>query len=82
VGAASIAVGFLARLGGLGLILYLVPTTLIFHPFWTYTDAGERMMQMMNFLKNCGIVGGLAMIVANGAGRYSLDWAMRKPQEA
>ncbi len=79
-GAISIASGFLARIGGIGLVLFLVPTTFIFHAFWNYEGA-ERLPQMVNFLKNCGLAGGLLMIVANGAGRYSIDAALRRPQE-
>jgi len=79
-GALSIASGFLARIGGIGLVLFLIPTTLIFHPFWNL-EGPERIGQMANFLKNCGIAGGLMLIVANGAGRYSIDNAIRRPQE-
>lgn len=79
-GAISIASGFLARIGGIGLVLFLIPTTFIFHAFWNY-EGPERLTQMVNFLKNCGLAGGLLMIVANGAGRYSIDNAIRRPQE-
>lgn len=79
-GALSIASGFLARIGGIGLVLFLIPTTLIFHPFWNL-GGPERLMQMVNFLKNCGMAGGLLLIVANGPGRYSIDYAIRRPQE-
>lgn len=80
LGAISIATGFLARIGGIGLVLFLIPTTLIFHPFWSF-EGPERLMQMVNFLKNCGMAGGLLLIVANGAGRYSIDNVIRRPQE-
>ncbi|MGE0402527.1 MAG: DoxX family protein [Kofleriaceae bacterium] len=80
LGALSIASGFLARIGGMGLVLFLIPTTILFHPFWSF-EGRERIMQMANFLKNCGMAGGLLMIVANGAGRYSIDAAIRRPQE-
>lgn len=79
-GAISIASGLLARIGGIGLVLFLIPTTLIFHAFWNYEGA-ERLGQMVNFLKNLGLAGGLLMIIANGAGRYSIDAAIRRPQE-
>lgn len=80
-GALSIATGFLARIGSVGLILFLIPTTLIFHPFWNF-EGQQQVMQMSNFLKNCAVAGGLALLVANGAGRYSVDFALRRPQEA
>ena len=80
VGAISIASGFLARIGGIGLVLFLIPTTLIFHAFWNY-EGMERVAQMANFLKNCGLAGGLLLVVANGPGRYSIDNTLRRPQE-
>jgi putative oxidoreductase len=76
LGAIAIATGFLTRAASLGLILYMIPTTLIFHAFWNY--AGEaRMPQMVNFMKNLAIIGGLAVLMAQGAGRISLDHRIR-----
>src|SRR5690242_7197174 len=37
LGGASILFGFLTRIGAFGLILFLIPTTLLFHAFWRYT---------------------------------------------
>jgi len=72
LGAISIATGLLARVGSLGLFLYLIPTTLIFHAFWK--EAGEaRLPQMVNFMKNLAIMGGLAVLAAQGAGKISID---------
>lgn len=72
LGAASLLTGFMTRLGSIGLILFLVPTTYFFHPFWTLSGA-EMVPQLANFMKNVAIAGGLAMIAAHGPGRYSLD---------
>jgi putative oxidoreductase len=77
LGALAIATGFLARVAGLGLLLYLIPTTLIFHAFWNAADQ-ERMTQMVNFMKNLAIIGGLAVLMAQGAGRSSLDHRIRR----
>ena len=79
-GAISIASGFLTRIGGLGLILFMIPTTLIFHGFWMF-DGAEAKMQMINFMKNLAIIGGLGLLVANGAGRFSVDQLLRRPQD-
>jgi putative oxidoreductase len=78
LGAASLVFGFLTRIGGLGLILFMIPTTLIFHGFWAF-EGDQQRLQMIQFLKNMALVGGLAMIVACGAGRYSLDSKLRWP---
>jgi putative oxidoreductase len=79
-GAVSLMFGFLARIGALGLFLYLIPTTWIFHSFWTYEGA-EQQMQMVNFLKNIALMGGLLTLVAYGAGRLSLDAKLREPKQ-
>jgi putative oxidoreductase len=76
-GALAIAFGFLTRIAAVGLILFLIPTTFIFHNFWA-VPADQRVMQMSSFLKNVAIAGGLWFLVANGAGRYSLDARLRR----
>lgn len=77
LGAIAIATGFLTRIASFGLILFLIPTTLIFHAFWNDTDQ-ERMSQMVNFMKNLAIIGGLAVLMAQGAGRFSIDHRVRR----
>ncbi len=73
VGGASIVLGYKARLGAILLIIFLVPATLIFHDFWTIEDAEAQKTQMIMFMKNLSIMGGLLMVVAHGSGRFSLD---------
>ena len=77
-GALGLIFGCLTRLAALGLILYLIPTTLIFHAFWTLEGA-EQKMQMINFMKNLAIMGGLATLFAHGPSRYSIDKKIRDP---
>lgn len=78
-GGLALAFGFLTRLGAIGLILFLIPTTLVFHDFWTLSG-GERQLQMTMFLKNLAILGGLGLLVAFGPGRYSIDRRLREPK--
>jgi putative oxidoreductase len=79
-GALALMTGFLARLGAIGLVVYLAITTLVFHHFW---DLGgdEQKMQMINFMKNLAIIGGLLVLSAAGAQRYSIDARRRRPVE-
>jgi putative oxidoreductase len=58
LGGLSVITGVKARWGALALIVFLIPATLIFHNFWAYQGA-EQQMQMVNFLKNVSIGGGL-----------------------
>lgn len=71
-GAAALATGFLTRLGAAGLILFLVPTSYFFHAFWAVPQ-DQVVPQLANFLKNLAIAGGLALLIAHGPGRWSLD---------
>jgi putative oxidoreductase len=79
-GGLAIAFGFLGRLASLALFVYLIPTTLIFHGFWRFEGA-EMKTQMVNFMKNLGIMGGLALLYAQGPGLYSVDRKLRRPFE-
>jgi len=64
--------GYQARSAALALIVFLIPTTLIFHNFWA-AHGPEQQNQMQHFLKNLAIMGGLATVVAHGAGSLSID---------
>jgi uncharacterized membrane protein YphA (DoxX/SURF4 family) len=43
-----------------------VPVTLTFHAFWHYTGA-EQQGQIINFLKNLAIIGGLLVVSTSSA---------------
>ncbi len=81
LGGAAVLFGLLTRPGAFGLLVFMIPTTLIFHGFWMFEGA-EAMTQMVNFMKNLAIMGGLAVLVAQGAGRYSIDARLRRPIDA
>lgn len=73
-GGLAVLLGFQARAAAWLLFLYLIPATLIFHNFWASSGA-EHQEQMLNFMKNVTIMGGLLILAANGAGGYSVDRA-------
>jgi putative oxidoreductase len=81
-GGLAVLVGFKTRIFALFLALYLVPTTLIFHRFWSATP-DMALMQTINFMKNAAIMGGLLMTARFGAGEFSIDkmLARRKHEE-
>jgi putative oxidoreductase len=72
-GGLMVALGFHARIGAVLLIVFLLPVTLFMHKFWGMSDPQLQQMQMVNFLKNLGLIGASAFIVYAGAGAYSLD---------
>jgi len=76
-GGLSVVLGYRARLGAAALIIFLIPATLIFHNFWTYQGM-EQQVQMIMFMKNLAIMGGLGMMIGLGAGPLSLDSRKKK----
>jgi putative oxidoreductase len=71
VGSVTLILGYYARFGALVLLVFLIPTTLIFH-----TNFGDQ-IQMIMFWKNVSMFGGLLVLLAVGAGRFSLDYFFR-----
>ena len=64
LGGVALVLGFYAKAGAAGLLLYMVPVTLIFH---------LEPEQRIQLLKNIAIMGGLLQVLAFGPGRISLD---------
>lgn len=83
---AAVAVtGVLLLLGGLGvllgvyprvaaslLIVFLLPTSVIMHDFWTEQDAQARQLQMTQFLKNLALAGASLILLTVDAWPLSL----------
>ena len=65
-GGLALLTGIRARLGALALCLFLIPATYVFHNFWAVAGA-EHQLQMVNFMKNLAIMGGL-LVVASSRG--------------
>jgi putative oxidoreductase len=73
-GGISVLTGLYAKVGAAMIILFLVTASCIFHNFWTFApDSNEFKMQMGNFMKNFGLVGGMLLIIAHDSGDFSLD---------
>jgi uncharacterized membrane protein YphA (DoxX/SURF4 family) len=67
LGGLFVLLGIKVRLGAILLILFLIPLTVIMHAFWMY-DGSMREMQMMTFLKNISIIGGLFVLASCDTG--------------
>lgn len=80
LGGLSVLLGLFPRLGALALAAFLVPTTVIFHNFWAF-EGQERAMQMISFMKNLAILGGLFIVAALGAGPLSLQRLIERRRE-
>ena len=73
IGGLSVLLGLHAKAGGVLLLLFLIPVTFMMHNFWTYQDPIESQMQMIHFLKNLAIMGGLLHLSAFGPGYFSIE---------
>lgn len=73
-GSVALILGFQARIGAILLLIFLALATWYFHDFWTFApDSPEYQQQMIQFLKNMGLAGGMLIVLANGAGPGSID---------
>jgi putative oxidoreductase len=67
IGGFLLFLGLQVRFGAFLLALFLIPTTLVFHHFW-FLMGPERDLQMIMFLKNLSIFGGLLYVLDMGKG--------------
>ena len=71
-GGLLVAVGWNTRLAALALSLFCISTALIFHT--QFDDPNEA----IHFWKDLALAGGFLVLVARGAGTFSLDSYLRK----
>lgn len=76
-GGLAIMIGWNTRWAAAAFFLFLIPTTLIFHPFWN-ADPASYQNQLNHFLKNLAIMGGMLYVALLSSGRYSIDRAVAK----
>ncbi|MBJ7448786.1 MAG: DoxX family protein [Parachlamydiales bacterium] len=72
LGGLMLLLGYKARFGAFVLLIFLIPTTFIFHSYWNVHSAAYS-TQMMMFWKNMAIAGGLFILLGTGAGSWALD---------
>lgn len=65
IGGLCILLGIQVRLGAFLLIAFLAPATLAFHHFWLL-QGPDQQVQMIEFMKNLSIFGGLLILLAYG----------------
>ncbi len=67
LGSLALILGLKARWGAILLIIFMIPTTLIYHP----PNGNED--DLIQFMKNLSIVGALLLVVSFGPGPVSFD---------
>lgn len=70
-GGLSVLLGFLPIVGLLLLVLFLVPTSVLMHNFWTVQDPMQRAAEQVNFLKNIALTGAALALMYGAA-----DWPL------
>ena len=77
----ALILGLFARQAAMILIPFTIAATLMFHNFWAAPEA-QVVVQTINFLKNLGLLGALAMIATYGPGAFSVQAAMKSGAKA
>ena len=72
-------IGWQTRWAALGIALFTLVISFIFHNFWA-VPAEQVMQQQQAFFKNIGVIGGLLTVAAWGAGVWSVDGNKRDMQ--
>lgn len=78
VGGLMLFIGILSRLSAFGLLLFTIAASVLGHNFWTMADPQMAYVNIGQFLKNMGIIGGLFLIVVYGGGSLSIDGMFRR----
>ncbi|RXG95540.1 DoxX family protein [Bradyrhizobium zhanjiangense] len=75
-GGTALLLGLFARPAAAVLIPFTIVATLMFHNFWAAPEA-QVVMQTINFLKNLGLLGALALIAFYGPGIHAVQAAIK-----
>ncbi|MGL3111082.1 DoxX family protein [Bradyrhizobium sp. BR 1432] len=75
-GGTALLLGLFARPAAAVLIPFTIAATLMFHNFWAAPEA-QVVMQTINFLKNLGLLGALALIASYGPGAHAVQAAIK-----
>jgi putative oxidoreductase len=71
------SLGRLPRLSALALAGSIVPTTLAGHRFWE-AEGATKQAQLIHFLKNLGLLGGLLLAAVDTEGKPSVGYRTRR----
>ncbi len=71
-GGLMLVTGWKARWGAAALFVFTLLTALIFHNFWA-APADHVQNQMIHFMKNISMMGGLLYVIVHGSGPLSVE---------
>ncbi|HEY3313496.1 MAG TPA: DoxX family protein [Anaerolineales bacterium] len=64
IGGLSVLLGIQPYLGALLLVVFLIPTAIMMHNFWTVSDPQMRMGELINFEKDLALAASALMFLA------------------
>lgn len=70
-GGLMLLLGWRARLGAAALFIFTALAAVLFHNFWA-APAEQAQLQMIMFMKNISMMGGLLYVLVYGSGPFSL----------
>jgi uncharacterized membrane protein YphA (DoxX/SURF4 family) len=80
VATVSVVLGIWPDVGVLMIAAFLVPTTILFHPYWTFSDPAERRTQRGYFLRNVSLLGAtlalFALFTVAGPGQFAITGSL------
>jgi putative oxidoreductase len=71
-GGLMLVLGWKARWAAAAMLIFTTLAALIFHNFWA-VPPDQMQNQMIHFMKNLSIIGGLLYVVVHGSGQLSLE---------
>jgi len=76
-GGIMLVLGWKTRLAAAALLIFTGLAALFFHNFWALTP-DQAQNQMIHFMKNLAMMGGILFVVIHGGGPLSLDRGNKK----
>lgn len=76
-GGIFLIIGWKARWAAAAMLVFTAIAAVIFHNFWA-VPPDQAQNQMIHFMKNISMVGGLLFVVIHGSGALSVDGGDRK----
>jgi len=77
-----IVVGIWSDVGALMMAAFLIPTTILFHPFWSFSDAAQRRTQRSSFFRNISLLGAtlalFAFLSVTGPAQFAITGSLFK----
>lgn len=72
LGGVALLVGFQTRIVAVLLAIFTLVASIIGHAYWA-APADQAFVAQLLFFKNIAVIGGLLVLAASGAGKFSID---------